>query len=899
MRIETKHADLHRAHDGEQLLLAKNNVSSEIDSRDIGTPDDWVPRNPNLIRLTGKHPFNAEPPSSILLDQGFITPTSLHFVRNHGAVPRLTWDSHKIMFDGLLKNPQEITMSQLCAMESFTVPVSVVCSGNRRKELNQIKNTSGFNYGNSGHSCSLWTGVRLSSILNLCNVDLSKARHVQFLSVVGAENLPAGGYGTSIPIYQAMDAASDVMIAFEQNGDKISPDHGFPVRMIIPGLVGGRMVKWLGRVTVSDTASQNHYHFYDNRILPPHVDAALAEKEKWWYRPEYIFNEFSINSAITYPMHAEQVLLDEGTYTIKGFAYSGGGRKITRVEVSLDGGTNWKLCEVDRPEERVSKAPLNGRYWCWSLWTLAVSNLDLLMAATGAGEICCRAWDSSNNTQPDKPTWNLMGHGNNCHFRVKVQPCMDGGPHKLQFLHPTLPGSLEGGWMLKPKLPSPSLAAPGKANENPRTADSNVETYSTAEVASHNSERSSWLVIQNRVYDATSYLKEHPGGSASIVASSGCDSTDEFLGIHSDQAKEKLEEFYIGNLQEAGTKSSPGAKEQPKGLPHSQSLKSVTITEAPRLGDTPEDGVVSEKKTQENSRRRHRLLSSIKSFIMLAPKARSPVPLVITDVLPTSSIPELQQHTWTGFKLVARKEISRNGRVLTFALPTPAHRLNLPIGHHMLVKAVVDGRVCVRAYTPISSAQDQGTFELCIKVYFRGVAPQFPLGGSMSQHMEAMKIGDDLAFKWPFGHLEYKGRGVINCSGSCTVVRQLGFICGGTGIAPAFQIMRAISEDPEDTTEIFLLYSNHTKEDILMREELDEMSKVRQRTHVRYTISSRPDSDWKHSVGRIDESMVRNFIPKPCDTSFVGLCGPPAMLKNACVPILTRIGYSEDNFTAF
>ena len=88
-----------------------------------------------------------------------------------------------------------------------------------------------------------------------------------------------GSYGTSITLSKALDRASDVILAYKQNGRLLTPDHGYPLRIIIPGYVGGRMVKWLEEVCVSAEESQNHYHFFDNRVLPSHVDEALANAE--------------------------------------------------------------------------------------------------------------------------------------------------------------------------------------------------------------------------------------------------------------------------------------------------------------------------------------------------------------------------------------------------------------------------------------------------------------------------------------------------------------------------------------------------------------------------------------------------------------------------------------------
>ena len=253
-----------------------------------------------------------------------------------------------------------------------------------------------------------------------------------------------GSYGTSIPMHMALDPASDVLIAYEQNGTRLSPDHGFPVRVIIPGWIGGRMVKWLVEIKVTSTPSDNFYHFNDNRILPPEIDAERATAEGWWYKPEYIFNELNINSAIASPAHDEVLRIERAAntqpYTMRGYAYTGGGRAVTRVEVSVDGGITWQLAKVTA----AAKPTKYGRHWCWVFWELELDARALLLTR----ELCCRAWDAGNNTQPRAITWNVMGMGNNCYFTVRVhpEPTADGGL-ALRFEHPTEPGALKGGWM--------------------------------------------------------------------------------------------------------------------------------------------------------------------------------------------------------------------------------------------------------------------------------------------------------------------------------------------------------------------------------------------------------------------------------------------------------------------
>jgi len=422
-------------------LNAKEKKFAKPDDRDVGTPDEWIHRHPELVRLTGKHPFNVEPPLPSLMANGFITPSALHYVRNHGAPPKLTFEGHRLSVSGHVANPITFTMADLLAMPARELPVTLVCAGNRRKEENLVQQTIGFNWGAAGVGTSVWKGVLLRDVLLKCGIKKPDqgANHVCFL---GVESMPKGRYGTSITYYAAMDPACDVMLAYEQNGEPLAPDHGYPLRLIIPGYIGGRMIKWLSEITVTTEESDNFFHFNDNRVLPEHVTAEIANAEGWWYKPDFIINELNINSAIAYPGHLEVVPLQKKTYPVQGYAYNGGGRKVIRVEVSTDGGKTWTLSNLNHPEEPTEY----GRYWCWCFWRLDVPIMELYSCETP--EILCRAWDASMNRQPDHITWNVMGMMNNSYFRIKVHRVLDDkGMPALKFQHPTLagPGNF-GGW---------------------------------------------------------------------------------------------------------------------------------------------------------------------------------------------------------------------------------------------------------------------------------------------------------------------------------------------------------------------------------------------------------------------------------------------------------------------
>jgi Oxidoreductase molybdopterin binding domain len=165
---------------GEDPLSGENgNLDSwqpvtAVDERDVRSADSWIPRHPDLIRLTGKHPFNSEPPHDDVMKEGWLTPVSKHFVRNHGAVPRLRWESHKVRITGLVNKPLELGMDELTKLPAVTIPVLLSCCGNRRKEVNMLKNSQGFSWGPGAVSVNHWTGARLRDVLQAAGVKSSE-----------------------------------------------------------------------------------------------------------------------------------------------------------------------------------------------------------------------------------------------------------------------------------------------------------------------------------------------------------------------------------------------------------------------------------------------------------------------------------------------------------------------------------------------------------------------------------------------------------------------------------------------------------------------------------------------------------------------------------------------------
>lgn len=273
---------------------------TEVLEVDKKTPDGWLPRDPRLIRLTGVHPFNVEAPLSDLFNEGFITSPELFYVRNHGHVPQVQDDeilSWELTVEGLVERPFSITLRDILEQyEQRTYPITLVCAGNRRKEQNVVRKTKGFSWGAAGVSTALFTGIHMADLLERAR----PRRGARYVCMEGADELPNGCYGTNVKLRSAMDRDKGTMIAHAMNGEMLRPDHGKPLRAVIPGQIGGRSVKWLKRLIVTPEPSDNWYHIWDNRVLPTMISPEeSANKPSWWEDERYAIYDLSTNSAVT------------------------------------------------------------------------------------------------------------------------------------------------------------------------------------------------------------------------------------------------------------------------------------------------------------------------------------------------------------------------------------------------------------------------------------------------------------------------------------------------------------------------------------------------------------------------------------------------------------------------
>ena len=194
----------------------------------------------------------------------------------------LGWATHKLDVEN---GYMTLSMDDLTRRwSSVNIAVSLACDGNRRKEVNMVRKSKGFNWGAGATGCAYWKGILLRDVLLAAKVkesDFTTADgRPRWVNFEGADEPSEGKYATSIPLKYAMEKSNDVLLAYEMNDAALPPDHGYPLRLIIPGYVGGRCIKWLARIWTSDDENSSHYHIWDNRVLPSFITAKDGEFAK-------------------------------------------------------------------------------------------------------------------------------------------------------------------------------------------------------------------------------------------------------------------------------------------------------------------------------------------------------------------------------------------------------------------------------------------------------------------------------------------------------------------------------------------------------------------------------------------------------------------------------------------
>ena len=322
-----------------------------------------------------------------------ITPVGLHYLLIHYDVPLVDPTEWRLEIGGAVGRPLTLTLDELRSRPAIELAVTMECAGNGRalldpRPVSQPWLTEAVGTG-------LWRGVELATLLEEAAPGAG-AVDVVFAGLDrGVEGEIEQRYERSLPLDEATGAGC--VLAYELNGVPLPPQHGFPLRLVVPGWYGMTNVKWLSAITVTEEPFAGYQVATGYRIR-------RSEDEEGQPVTRMRTRSLMVPPGIPDFMTRERVV-DRGPVGLQGRAWSGRAQ-IARVEVSDDGGTTWADAALEHdPDHR----------WAWAGWSF-----DWEPGAPGRYTLCCRATDETGETQPLEPEWNLGGYENNAVQRVTV-----------------------------------------------------------------------------------------------------------------------------------------------------------------------------------------------------------------------------------------------------------------------------------------------------------------------------------------------------------------------------------------------------------------------------------------------------------------------------------------------
>jgi sulfite oxidase len=351
------------------------------------------------MRVLDEALFNAGPPPA-LLATSVMTPTALFFTRSHGLVPEIPPIAWRLRVGGLVSRALTLSLDDLATQYAHhSVTTTLVCAGLRRDELLTVRPIPGeLPWGLEPVSTASFTGVRLRDVLIAADVS-AEAAHVGFVGLDVVERKQRRfGFGGSIPLDKAL--RPEVLLALEMNGEPLPAVHGGPVRVMVPGYIGARSVKWLGEIELRTEPSGNYFQAEAYR-----VQREVSGDDARDVRAGVALAEAPLNSAILSPEAGATVA--PGRVELRGWAAGGDSTRPGLVEVSGDGGQSWSPATLDS-----SAGP-----WAWVVWHASVT------LAPGNHTLMARAWDVNGRGQPETlaEVWNVKGYANNAWHRVPVE----------------------------------------------------------------------------------------------------------------------------------------------------------------------------------------------------------------------------------------------------------------------------------------------------------------------------------------------------------------------------------------------------------------------------------------------------------------------------------------------
>ena len=318
-----------------------------------------------------------------------VTPVGLHYLLVHFDIPPLDPASWRLRVGGNVRRRLELTLDDVKARPAVTMPVTLECAGNGRARLEPRPISQPWLHEAVGTAS--WTGTPLAGVL----ADAGLEAGTVDLVFTGADHGIEGGeeldYARSLPLGEAM--RPEVLLAYEMNGRPLEPQHGFPLRLLVPGWYGMTSVKWLSSiVALTEPFRGFHqavaYHYQDSEEDPGEPVTRI--------RPR------ALMIPPGFPDFPErQRYVERGPTTIQGRAWSGAA-PVTRVEVGVDG--EWSEADLAEPAGE----------WAWRAWSYEWD------ATPGDHVLSCRATDATGDTQPAEQPWNFQGMGNNLTQDVPV-----------------------------------------------------------------------------------------------------------------------------------------------------------------------------------------------------------------------------------------------------------------------------------------------------------------------------------------------------------------------------------------------------------------------------------------------------------------------------------------------
>lgn len=324
-------------------------------------------------------PYNAETPVGAL-DSAITSPAS-HYVRANFSTPLLDRADYALSVHGTVQSPQRLHWDALAALPQHELVVTMECAGNDRLGMRPLP--EGEPWASGALSTAPWRGVRLRDVLALANL----APETRDIIIVGADQGPRHDADTSEPVRFArglpVDVAHhpDTLLATHMHGELLPPEHGAPLRLVVPGWYGMANVKWVTQIVASPTPYAGYFQTRRYVYDEPQGTTAVTRMR--------------IKSMITMPRDGATV--DAGPQEIRGWAWSGSGA-IARVQVAVGGGEHWQDAEL---------AAAAGEH-AWTPWVFHWRNPE-----PGRVTLRSRAMDTSGAVQPDAIVWNRLGYGNN------------------------------------------------------------------------------------------------------------------------------------------------------------------------------------------------------------------------------------------------------------------------------------------------------------------------------------------------------------------------------------------------------------------------------------------------------------------------------------------------------